>query len=172
MKDFLRPEVQQALKRWHEALIGAAVALFGLWMVTGGIGITVWVGAAVIIGGLAFGLTGIQRGRFRQAGQGAGVVQIVEGQVSYFGPFTGGSIPISDLDLIELTPGSGDAAFWVLSALGHDTLRIPANAKGSDALFDVFAALPGIQTERMLRELMARPTQTVVIWQKPSCALH
>jgi hypothetical protein len=51
------------------------------------------------------------------------------------------------------------------------------NAAGSEALFDAFATLPGLQTERMLHELHASAQQAVVIWQKgdavpPGVTLH
>ena len=55
---------------------------------------------------------------------------------------------------------------WRLEQRGHPALLIPVNAEGSDALFDAFAALPGLRTERMLQELQGAPHQAVVIWQK------
>ena len=45
---------------------------------------------------------------------------------------------------------------------------IPVDAAGADALFDAFAALPGLRTERMLAELADDKTLSVVIWERRS----
>ena len=53
------------------------------------------------------------------------------------------------------------------AALGFEApLFIPVNAEGSDGLFDVFAALPGLRTERMLSQLRAGGAHPVVIWER------
>lgn len=176
----IRPELRAALAPWREAMIGAAIAALGLWAVIGSGGFVRLVGILIALLGAGLFVTGAQRARFYRSGGGPGVVQVLEGQVSYFGPFSGGALSIPALELIELVPSSAksgagarrESAFWVLHALGQDPLRIPTNADGSDALFDVFAGLDGIQTEEMLRQLSRRPDQAVVIWQSPRRALH
>ena len=50
----------------------------------------------------------------------------------------------------------------VLYICGQDTHA------GADALFDAFAALPGLRTERMLAELADDKTLSVVIWERRS----
>ena len=47
-------------------------------------------------------------------------------------------------------------------------VMIPVDAAGADALFDAFAALPGLRTERMLAELADDKTLSVVIWERRS----
>jgi len=51
-------------------------------------------------------------------------------------------------------------------------LRIPTNAEGTEALFDVFSSLNGLQTEQMLATLNSKPNEQVVIWQSKAVALH
>ncbi len=166
---FLRPEARAFLWRWREVLIGGAVLLFGLWLVVGpGFLLAVLGYAGMIAGGLAIWL-GIQRARFRGAGGGAGAVQVDEGQVTYFGPLTGGSVALRELVRLTLDRQLFPA-HWRLEQQGQPALLIPVNAAGADALFDAFATLPGLQTERMLQELHATPHQAVVIWQKSAMA--
>ena len=43
---------------------------------------------------------------------------------------------------------------------GQPPLQIPLTATGAEALFDAFATLPGIRTERMLREMRATGRMT------------
>ena len=48
---------------------------------------------------------------------------------------------------------------------------IPVDAAGADALFDAFAVLPGLQIERMLRQLRNRPEGVVLMWERSSTRL-
>ena len=48
---------------------------------------------------------------------------------------------------------------------------IPIDADGADALFDAFASLPGLKTERMLAQLHDAPTTPVVIWERAGADL-
>jgi hypothetical protein len=93
------------------------------------------------------------------------MVQVDEGQVSYFGPLNGGSAAMSDLSRLSLDPRM-KPKHWVLEQPGQPPLYIPINAEGVDALFGVFAALPGLNTERMLSGLAEQGTRPIVIWQK------
>ena len=94
---FIRPEVRAAAWRWREALTGVAIALFGLWWVSKTAALMTWIGLGVVLLGLAMVLTGIQRGRFRSAGDGPGLVRVTEAQIAYMGPRTGGFIGLPDL---------------------------------------------------------------------------
>lgn len=173
---FLRPEAQDALMRWREAIIGIAVAALGVWLVVGPGYLLAVPGYALIAGGAALIWTGVQRGRFRGPGGGAGAVQVVEGQVTYFGPLTGGTIALREMDSLTLD-GNMFPAHWQLTQKDEPPLLIPVNAAGAEALFDAFATLPGLRTERMLATLQANPHQAVVIWQRgplrpPGALLH
>ncbi len=162
---FFRPEAVAAVKRWREALVGLALAVLGLWWIMGPGELLALVGAVLVLiaGGLI--LIGIQRGRFRGPGGGAGAVQVDEGEITYFGPLTGGVVALRELERLTL-----DRAMypphWRLDQRGSPALMIPVNAAGSDALFDAFASLPGLRTERMLSELGEDSKAAVVIWER------
>ncbi|MBK0326437.1 hypothetical protein I5535_03935 [Rhodobacteraceae bacterium F11138] len=164
---FVRPEARAMVLRWREVLCGAGLILIGLWWILGAGGLLAWVGGVLILGGAALALIGFQRARFRRQGGGPGVVQVDEGQITYFGPLGGGTVAIADLTRLSLdTRGMPD--HWMLEQNGAAPILIPVNAEGSDALFDVFAALPGLRTAHMLAQLRARPACPVVIWQRAS----
>ncbi len=135
---FLRPAARAAVLRWREALVGAGVVAVGLWFVAAG-GLLFWIGWIVAAAGGALTAAGVQRGRFRQGGDGAGVVRVVEGQLAYFGPEDGGTMAVAEIEWLAQAGGA-----WVLRDASGTTLRIPVNALGADALFDVFAAIPGV----------------------------
>lgn len=166
MTDFLRPQARAALWRWRELLLGGGVAVFGLWWALGSFGIMVWVGWAIFLLGLMIIVTGIQRLRFSRGGGGAGVVEVKERRIAYLGPLTGGIVDLDDLQELVLDP-AGRPAHWRLGTQSA-ILSIPVDAEGADTLFDAFAALPGIQTERMLEALNTTPKDPVVVWQAKS----
>ncbi len=167
---FIRPEARAALMQWREVLVGVLVMLLGLYWASG-FGILKWVGVFVIIAGVGFVLAGIQRARFRGGQGGPGVVQVDEREITYFGPLDGGAVAIDDLSGVSLDASSVPPT-WVLRQPGHPELHIPVNATGTEALFDAFAALPGIRTEYMLSQLKQKPDHPVVIWTKATTRLH
>ena len=78
---------------------------------------------------------------------------------------TGGTVALREMQSLTLERNMYPA-HWRLEQPGQSALLIPVNAAGSEALFDAFATLPGIRTERMLGELRAGGVQSVVIWQR------
>lgn len=163
---FLRPQAKAAIWRWREVLVGLAAMVFGLWLVAGpGLLLAIPGYAAIIAGGGLIWL-GYQRGRFRSPDGGTGAVQVDEGQITYFGPLTGGSVALRDMDRLSLERQMFPA-HWRLDQSGQPPLFIPVNAEGSEALFDAFAVLPGIRTERMLFELRKTRHDPVLIWERP-----
>jgi len=162
---FFRPEAVAAVMRWREALIGLGTAVFGLWLISGPGFLLAVPGYACLACGVALIWMGIQRGRFRGPDGGSGAVQIDEGQVTYFGPLTGGTVSLREMESLTLD-STMFPAHWRLAQQGQTALLIPVNAAGADGLFDAFATLPGLKTERMLTALKANPRQTIVIWQR------
>lgn len=164
----IRPEVQATLLRWREVLIALALAGFGLWILSwGGLFYRALGG---IVGGLGLGLalSAWRRLRFSQSGTGAGMVEVDEGQVSYFGPQTGGIVGLPDLTRIEMIP-MGSARAWRLVPREGAPLTIPTDAQGAEALFDVIVALPGARPQNFLAALSgAAPTATQVLWHRAS----
>lgn len=172
---FIRPEARAALWRWREVLIAAAIGLLGLAWATGPGGLLGWVGIALLVAAIALALVGVQRARFRTGTGGPGVVQVDEGQIAYFGPLTGGAVATSELERIVLDPTS-KPPHWLLQQPGQAIVQIPINATGADALFDVFGALPGFSTQKMLTTLHKPGLHPVVIWERepmrPAGLLH
>ncbi|WP_299563448.1 hypothetical protein [uncultured Sulfitobacter sp.] len=162
---FFRPEAKTALWRWREVLVAAAIFVLGLWWTWGPGQLLAIPGAALMLGGIALALIGVQRGRFRGDADGPGAIQVEGGQIAYFGPLTGGVIALADLERLSLD-ATATPPHWFLESKGRDGLAIPVNAAGSEALFDAFVSLPGIRTERMLAELRSGKPQTVVIWER------
>ena len=155
---FLRPEARAALWRWREVIAGTAVLALGLWWAATGLSVIRWLAVPVIAAGAAIAWTGLQRLRFRRGGGGAGVVEIVERRIAYWGP-------------LALDPG-GKPLHWVLTPHQGEALSIPVNAEGADALFDAFAALPGLPAERMLDLLAHPPGRPVTLWDSGRLRLH
>lgn len=174
--NFIRPDAAAGLTRWREALYGGAVLLLGLFWIFGSQGLLYLLGFPVALIGLVLIWVGIQRARFRSSADGVGAVQVDEGQISYFGPLTGGATALADMERLTLVR-SLKPAHWRLDTPQQPSLLIPVNAAGSEALFDAFATLQGLQTERMLAELNKSDDQPVVIWERhslrpPHLSLH
>lgn len=162
---FVRPEVTAALSRWRGVLTGGVVALLGLWWILTSTGLLGWIGWPLAAIGAALAFTGLQRLRFASGRGGPGVVSITEGQVAYFGPLTGGVVALSELDRLEIDH-SGKPAHWVLHQPGQPALSIPVTAENAEALFDIFAALPGLSMERLLARMRAGEAHVDVIWHR------
>lgn len=160
-----RPEAIQLLTRWRAVLIWVGVAALGLWWALTALGPLVWVGVAMALGGSAMVVAAAQRMRFGAGSGGPGVVRVDEGAIAYFGPLTGGVVARSELTGLALDR-RGTPAHWLLSQPGQDDLAIPLTAEGAAALFDAFAALPGMRTERMLAEMRRDTPGHVVIWHR------
>jgi len=172
MADFLRPEVRDFAMRWREVLLAGAVGAIGVWLALTGIGINVWLGYLMILAGAAWGFAAVQRVRFAQDGEGPGVVQVRERRLGYFGPLDGGVMDMDDMNMLELDPNTHPSPSWVLTGMGGQRVAIPINAAGADDLFDVFAALPGIDTSSVLDVLSRTPDARVTIWSRTRPLLH
>ena len=163
---FVRPEVLRILQRWRGVMTGLAVAALGLWWTLISSGVLGWIGWGVMAAGGALAFTGAQRMRFVTERGGPGVVSITEGQVAYFGPLNGGVVALSELSRLDVDHGSRPA-HWLLHQPGQPVLAIPLTAENAGALFDVFAALPGLSTERLLAQMRGgRGAHVVVLWQR------
>lgn len=164
---FIRPEARAGLMRWRELLIGAALDIAGLVVVMGPTRANLIFGVLLMLLGTVLMVIGLQRGRFRTAGGGAGVVQVDERQITYLGPESGGIIALEDLRQLAIVPPHT----WELVDLRGVPVRIPVDAEGTEALFDAFSALPGISTARLANVGRVRPTSRTIIWEKPRSRL-
>ncbi|WP_299412763.1 hypothetical protein [uncultured Sulfitobacter sp.] len=163
--NFFRPEAKAALWRWREVVLAVGLAALGLWWIIGPGRLLAIPGWAFVIGAAALTVIGVQRARFRGKDDGVGAVQVDEGQIAYFGPLTGGVVSLTALERLSLDATS-QPPHWRLDAPEQAAVLIPVNAAGADALFDAFATLPGLRTERMLAELGTRRAHAVVIWER------
>jgi hypothetical protein len=164
---FFRPEATAHINRWREALLGGGLFGLGLWWVLGPGRLLTLPAVALMVAGAALIWIGVQRARFRSAGDGPGAVDVDEGQIVYFGPLTGGAVALREISRLTLDR-SQHPAHWRLDQPGLDPVMIPVNAAGAEMLFDAFATLPGLKTERMLAALQSGSRHPIVIWQRDS----
>ncbi len=166
MTAFIRPELRAFLARWSEVLTGLCIAAFGLWALQARDSFFQLLAVLVVLAGLGLALIGWRRLRFRRTGAAPGVVQLVEGQISFFGPETGGFIALRDLVELHLV---AHGKVWLLVTADDTRLEIPVAATGSEALFDAFATLPGLNMPALLAALdMPDPPPTRALWLHPA----
>lgn len=161
----IRPELLALTRRWSEVLTGLGVAAIGIWGLQARGSFYQVLAALILATGVALALIGWRRLRFQRAGQAPGVVQVVEAQISYFGPETGGFIGGADLVEVHLL---ANGPTWRLMDQDGTVLDIPVAAEGTGALYDVFASLPGIDMPQLLRVLEEGLTQDRVVWLHPA----
>lgn len=168
---FVRTEALTALTRYREALIGAAIVLFGLWWAWGSLGLITWMGLALAGLGAVILWSGLRRARIRSAHGGVGVVQIDERQVTYLAPVGGGFASLDDVMRIEIGRDLADLPVWRFHQQGS-VLTIPARAEGAEAIFDALTALSGANIDAAIRAVNTPPADTVVIWSRVVAKLH
>ncbi|MGB7317542.1 MAG: hypothetical protein WBC85_06195 [Planktotalea sp.] len=162
---FVRAEARAALWRWREVIFGSFLGFTALLWGLGSFGF-LRVLAAVIFGiAVLIVLAGLQRSRFRAGGGGQGVVQVIEGQITYYGPLSGGAVAIAELTVLSID-GRSKPAHWLLVSEQGTTLEIPVTAEGADALFDAFNGLAGLRTEHLLRIKQSGAARLQVVWRR------
>lgn len=171
MADFLRPEARAALWRLRGLVVALSLAGFGLWWALTAFGFLRWLGWGAVVAGLGLALAALQRLRFGQHKGGPGVVQVDERRLSYFGPLTGGIIDLDDLVRLAID-GAAHPPHWILTGPGGQVVQVPITAEGADSLFDAFAALPGLPTERLIAAVQSPPAAHLVLWQAPKQQLR
>jgi hypothetical protein len=160
---FVRPELLQAAQRWREVIAGGVTFAAGLWFVSRPGFALPTIGVILIILGLGWAALAVRRLRFRQDGDAPGIVRVTEAQIGYLGPRVGGFIGLPDLSEIRLLSYRGRRV-WKLRSAGGEALHIPVEAQGAEALFDAFAALPGMDTAALVAALGTEaPTDTKVV---------
>lgn len=148
----IRPGPAATLARWREVLAGAAVAGLGGWLMLKPGYVLPAAGLALGLLGAGLAVVGLRRQWFGAAPEGPGVVQVVEGQVAYFGPADGtGGGGFVALDEVVALALSADGAAWVLTAVDGTRLAIPRGAQGAEALLDAFVRLPGLDPAALVR---------------------
>lgn len=167
---FIRPEVRDGLLRWREVLIGGALILAGVHLAVFGLGIQRWMGAGMAGIGIMLVWEGVRRARFPAPGGGAGMVDVDERQITYFGPLGGGSISINELvRIIVRTSDLGPLApdfYWDFFDDAGQSLTIPGDAEGVELIFDALSALQGVDYEAVTKAAGTTTNQLFTIWQK------
>ncbi|RUS60760.1 hypothetical protein EGN72_07625 [Pseudorhodobacter sp. E13] len=179
---FIRPEARAALWRGREVFAALGLGAIGLWCIALGGLVLAPVGAAIAALAAGFGLLAWRRLRFAQTGDAPGVVELDEGQISYFGPSFGGAVALRELVELRLLTVQARRV-WRLRQQDGQVLLIPVEAAGADRLFDAFASLPGMDS-RDLVDAVSPPTADAaqgralvsisdsrVIWRHPARAV-
>ncbi|MFN3954518.1 MAG: hypothetical protein ACK4LQ_08700 [Pararhodobacter sp.] len=160
----IRREALARLHAWREPLAGLALLALGLWLLARPGYVLPGLGAALCLAGLGYGIVMIRRARFLARDNAPGVVQVVEGEISYLGPHEGGFMALDEITWLAL---SGDGRDWLITAESGRQLVIPRGARGAEALFDAFATLDGLDVAQLLRQIAAPPGATPrPIWRR------
>ena len=148
----IREGARAALWRWREVAAAGLVVAFGLWVATGGGYVLVPFGLLVAALGAGLALQGWRRMRFIQGADAPGIVEVDEGQISYMGPQLGGFVSVPELVELRLVTLRG-RRLWRMKQADGQALLVPVDAAGAEGLFDVFAALPGMDMPALLAAL-------------------
>jgi hypothetical protein len=165
----IRPQARDAIWRLREILAAAGVAASGVWLMALGGLFLIPLGALVVALAAGLALLGLRRLRFAQKGVAPGVVELDEGQISYFGPAFGGAVSVPELTELRLLTAGG-RRMWRLKQSDGQVLLIPVEAVGAEKLFDAFAALPGMDTQVLVQALDAKPGLLNKRAEKPTIA--
>jgi hypothetical protein len=151
---FIRPEITASLHRWREVIAALALATLGLWVMSWGGYAYLILGLVLLSAGLGWAVLSSRRMRFAQTGEAPGIVRVTEAQIAFLGPRTGGFIGLPDLAEVRLLTLRG-RRIWKLRSASGETLHIPVESAGAEALFDAFATLPGMDTAALVAALSA-----------------
>lgn len=151
---FIRPEVAASLHRLREVIAAAVLTALGGWVSLWGGYFFLPLGLVLLALGVGWLVLGLRRLRFQQGGEAPGMVRVTEAQIAYLGPRVGGFVGLPELAEIRLLTLRG-RRIWKLRQADGETLHIPVEAAGAEALFDAFAALPGMDTAALVAALAA-----------------
>jgi hypothetical protein len=153
-----RPEALARLRSLRDPAFGLALAAFGVWTAVQGGWLLPPTGAALALFGLGWAILGLRRLRFAAVTGAPGLVEVDEGRITYLGPTLGGSVGLPDLVEIRLLTLRGRRV-WRLKQADGQVLLVPLDATGAEALFDTFAALPGLTSAALVAALDAPTAQ-------------
>ena len=163
---FIRPKARREIERWSEVAAAVGAALVGTLLMRMGGFLFLPVGALLTLLSLGWLLNALRRLSFQRPVAAPGVVEVIEGQVGYFGPTFGGFVALDEVNELRLTDFHG-ARQWRLRTLSGEVLLIPIDATGAEKLFDAFATLPGIDMAA-LSVALNRGASTLPLWTRPA----
>jgi hypothetical protein len=152
----IRADLLQAARRWREVIAAGGVAAIGVWLIWLGGYLLMPLGLAVLAFAATWVVSALRRIRFAQGVAAPGIVEVIEGQVGYFGPAAGGHVALQDLDELRLMTLQG-RRLWRLKQADGQALLIPVDAAGAERLFDAFGSLPGIDMAALVAALGLPP---------------
>lgn len=172
----IRPELAAAAHRWREVAAAGGVGAAGLWVASGGGWVLVPLGGVIVAAAGVWAVNAWRRMRFAQDVAAPGIVEVNEGQIAYMGPAFGGYAALEDLVEIRLMTMRG-RRLWRLRQADGQALLVPVDAAGAAALFDAFAALPGMDMAALVAALepgaaaggtgLATGPQMTPVWHRP-----
>jgi hypothetical protein len=170
---FVRPEVAEAIRRYGEPAIYAAIAALCLWKGVALLAAGAWIGLAPMALGLvaAFAVLGTAERALvarRSAAAGPGIVTVQEGRISYFGPHGGATVAVDALVRVDIVTGDDDAgdARWELTDEMGKRMSIPAGAANAGTLLDVLGGLPGFNNMAVVLAMRAEEPGRTPIWRR------
>ncbi|MEL0085399.1 MAG: hypothetical protein VW807_06245 [Paracoccaceae bacterium] len=150
---------------WRETIIAIIFAALGLYWILNSFAMLHTIGYGVLLTGMALAYASYQRTRFKRTETGTGIVEFIEGQISYFGPDTGAIFSINDIKRLILDK-SKYSSKWIIENTAGYQIEIPTNVEGHEVLFDVFNSLEGFPIHKMLETLSSKQSIRTVLWQK------
>lgn len=157
------------LRRWAETALVSALAAWLLWRGLSAAWAGAWLGWLVVLAGLlaaGWAAAAFGRARFDAPRDGAGVVEIAERRVAYFGPLGGGAVALDELVAVDAARDPLDAPAWRLRDVDGVALTIPLGAAGAEALPEALSALPGFSLDRAAAAFADPPTGLHPLWRR------
>ncbi len=161
----IRPELQEKLRPFREAMAAALLAVLGGWIFWLGGWLLMPLGALLLSLALGWGISALRRARFARAVEAPGMVELDEGQIGYLGPTFGGYVALAELAELRLIDLYGKR-HWRLKQVDGQVLLVPVAAQGAEVLFDAFALLPGADMARIAAALDG-PMTFRPLWTRP-----
>ena len=159
----IRPDALIQILRWRELAIGVAAAGLGLWLAIANYGITRWIGVLLVLGGIAIAREGATRLMRPRDGEGAGVVDVTERQITYLSATGGGAVSLDTLSRVTLDRSGAAAPVWDISDTLGNRVQVPSDAANANAILDALAADSRIDSARVLSALRDSGRGTVVL---------
>jgi hypothetical protein len=162
----IRSEVATLAHRFREAIFAGVAIVLALFVASMGGYLLAPLGLGLAALAACWGLIAIRRARFMRPIDAAGLVEVDEGRIGYFGAGQGlgGYIEIDDLSEIRLIPIRA-AAHWRLKSISGQAIVIPVSATHAERLYDAFARLPGIDMAAVTNALNTSAQSSNIIAQ-------
>ncbi len=166
-----RPEALARLARWKEPILIALVLIFAIRQFWRAVTFGSWISGAVglvliaIVASLLY--VSYLRARLRRDVTGPGIVEVDEGNITYFGPASGGEVQLDNITRIQIStlPSVSGDRNWIIWHHGG-SLVVPVAAEGADRLPEVLTALPGFRYDITLKAIESKSKEIFTIWSR------